>query len=96
MDFSVILGGTNLALIGAIIVLLESIKRGIEAVLKRPTAKWIWKLAVIVAGVGAAIIAGAYKDWRSFLSAVIIYPAAATIVYQTGKLAIETVLKKEI
>lgn len=96
MDFSIILGGTNLALIGAIIVLLEVIKRAIEAAIKRPTAKWIWKLAVIVAGVGAACISGANDNWRSFISAVIIYPAAATLVYQTSKLAIETILKKEI
>lgn len=85
----------NVGLVGAIIVILESVKRLLKELWKIEPPVWVWKVAVLVAGVPAALIAARYPSWREALTAMFIYSAAATLLYQTGKMAITGILDKK-
>lgn len=85
----------NAGLVGAIIVLLETVKRLLKEIWKIDPPVWVWKVAVLVAGVPAALIAGRYASWREALTGMFIYSAAATLLYQTGKMAISGILDKK-
>jgi len=85
----------NAELVAAIIVLLETLKQLLKRVWKVQPPAWGWKVAVLVAGVPAALLAGTYATWREAVTAMFIYSAAATLLYQTGKVALSGLLEKK-
>ena len=85
----------NAALVAGIIVLIETFKKLLKEIWKLEPPVWVWKVAVLIMGIPAALIARAYDNWRQFVTAAIIYAAAATIFYQTGKMVAGPFLEKK-
>ena len=88
MEFTVAINGL---LIAAIIVIIEVIKQVLKEAVKVVVPVWVWKLAVLVLGVAAAIITGGYETTKEFILACILYAAAASLFYQTGKMSVTAI-----
>jgi len=88
MDFSL---SINALLIAAIIVVIEVVKQVLKEAVKVVVPVWVWKIAVLVLGVLAAIVTGGYATTREFILACILYAAAASLFYQTGKLGVSAI-----
>ena len=88
MEFTVAINGL---LIAAIIVVIEVIKQVLKEAVKVVVPVWVWKLAVLVLGVAAAIITGGYETTKEFILACILYAAAASLFYQTGKMSVTAI-----
>ena len=88
MEFTVAINGL---LIAAIIVVIEVVKQILKEAVKVVVPVWVWKLAVLVLGVAAAIITGGYETTKEFILACILYAAAASLFYQTGKMSVTAI-----
>ena len=88
MEFTVAINGL---LIAAIIVIIEVIKQVLKEAVKVVVPVWVWKLAVLVLGVAAAIITGGYETTKEFILACVLYAAAASLFYQTGKMSVTAI-----
>jgi len=88
MDFSL---SINALLIAAIIVVIEVVKQILKEAVKVVVPVWVWKLAVLVLGVAAAIITGGYETTKEFILACVLYAAAASLFYQTGKMSVTAI-----
>ena len=88
MEFTVAINGL---LIAAIIVIIEVVKQILKEAVKVAVPVWIWKIAVLVLGVVAAIVTGGYGNAKEFILACILYAAAASLFYQTGKMSVSAV-----
>jgi len=88
MEFTVAINGL---LIAAIIVIIEVVKQILKEAVKVVVPTWVWKLAVLVLGVAAAIITGGYETTKEFILACVLYAAAASLFYQTGKMSVTAI-----
>ena len=88
MEFTVAINGL---LIAAIIVVIEVVKQILKEAVKVVVPTWVWKLAVLVLGVAAAIITGGYATTKEFILACVLYAAAASLFYQTGKMGVSAI-----
>jgi len=88
MEFSI---GVNVLLIAAIIIVIEVVKQILKEAVKVVVPIWVWKLAVLVLGVAAAIITGGYETTKEFILACVLYAAAASLFYQTGKMSVTAI-----
>ena len=88
MEFTVAINGL---LIAAIIVVIEVIKQILKEAVKVVVPTWIWKVAVLALGVGAALINGGYASTKEYILACVLYAAAASLFYQTGKMGVSAI-----
>jgi len=88
MEFTVAINGL---LIAAIIVVIEVIKQILKEAAKVVVPIWVWKIAVFALGVAAAIVNGGYGNTKEFILACILYAAAASLFYQTGKMGVSAI-----
>jgi len=88
MEFTVAINGL---LIAAIIVIIEVVKQILKEAVKVVVPTWVWKLAVLVLGVAAALITGGYATTKEFILACVLYAAAASLFYQTGKMGVSAI-----
>ena len=88
MEFTVAVNGL---LIAAIIVVIEVVKQILREAVKVVVPTWVWKVAVLVLGVAAAVITGGYETTKEFILACVLYAAAASLFYQTGKMSVTAI-----
>ena len=88
MEFTVAVNGL---LIAAIIIVIEVIKQILKEAVKVVVPTWVWKVAVLVLGVAAALITGGYATTKEFILACVLYAAAASLFYQTGKMGVSAI-----
>ena len=91
--------GINTAFVGAIIVIIQAIKK----ILDKKGYSFspdMWKIVILFAGIPMALLMQAIKGFQEFnffeyLLNCFLYSAAATLIYQTGKLSIMAFLEKD-
>lgn len=95
MDF--FSSAVNVSFVAAIIVVIQTIK----AILKKQgkvVSNNVWKIVVLIMGIPMAAIMQTIDGWpgeggleifMSFLVTCFLYSAAATLLYQTGKLTLD-------
>ncbi|MBN2536269.1 MAG: hypothetical protein JXB88_25530 [Spirochaetales bacterium] len=88
----------NVSFVGAIIVIIEVIKQVLKNRGKEVSGD-TWKIVVLIIGVPMAVIMSFIEGWTgesimqiifNFILKCFLYSASATLIYQTGKLSIET------
>lgn len=91
MDIGQFIKPEMVGFIGGIVVVLEVVKGILPKV-----PSWVWKVAVIVAGFAASLV-DMWGDfsWRGFVVYGVTYAAGASLVYQTGKMVVVKVIKRE-
>jgi len=92
IDKAIFEGRVDTLLVLAMIILIEVVKR-VFGQTKVQVPVWIWKLAVIVLGMVAALLAA---DWgtlkvREVVVSMIMYAGCASLVYQTIKIPVKRI-----
>ena len=85
----------NISIIAGIITLIELVKYFLSK--KFIISPDVWKIVVIGAGIIGALIVTDWSNFviQTFVQNAIMYSAASTLFYQTGKVVITSVKKDE-